>query len=519
MRLRNAAVAAVLAGGSLAGAAAAMAPAVAAVHPAVTSAVTVTTIDRAGKRVSTQVQLQSLKTGTVYNLTSGKAGRVPDGTYNVGAVIQESGNSSASTFVDRELTVSRPGSVTLDARPGRLVRFAVNDPKAVTNQVWLVAASPATGFAYAGGGGPATYVVPGNLPPGWNFYVQANLSSVTPSGSPVAYSLIRIIKGRVPSAPAWYTSTGKLATVHITVRRLNPGDAEFVGLMPMVSGPNSFPFPLGIPGTGYYGPTPYTVQFRLTPGYAWQQSGPYGETLLNNLPVWGAHQYYETFGAATFSPNWAAEQAVEVDGNKLFFGTSNGQWLFEDPAVAGVLDGNSYGLPSVETAALYQGGKLVASADDGGTVTIPAATKWYREVVVAQPESGDPMFGQVTLDYTFPAAAQPDQGTYSPDYVTPVIRPSGLNADNAARPGGKTPVPIWLARPSAPADWVRSVQVWASDNGGKTWAALPASHRGGTWTVTVTNPKTAGYVSLRVRAALGNGVTTEVTVINAYAVG
>jgi hypothetical protein len=50
------------------------------------------------------------------------------------------------------------------------------------------------------------------------------------------------------------------------------------------------------------------------------------------------------------------------------------------------------------------------------------------------------------------------------------------------------------------------------------WAALKVSHRGGTLTVTITNPKQAGYVSLRVRAALGNGVSTEVTVVNAYAI-
>jgi hypothetical protein len=374
MRLRNAAVAAVLAGGSLAGTAVAISPAAAAVHPAVTPTVTVTTIDRAGKHVSTQVRLQNLKTGTVYNLTSGKGRRVPDGTYNVGAEIETPGNPSSQTLVDRPLTVSRPGSMTLDARQGRLVRLTVNDPRAITNDVFLTAYSPVTGFEYSGGGGAATYVVPGKLASGWKFDVLADLSSATASGWPVEYGLIRVVKGDIPASPAWFSNTSKLTTLNAAVRRLNPGDTGVVSLTPEISAPTDSYYPL-MPPTLYDGPAPYTVQFRLTPGYAWQQSGPYGEELLNNAPVWGAHQYDETFGAATFSPNWAAEQAVEVFGNTLYAGAYSGQWMLSDPA-----------------------------------------------------------FG------------------------------------------------------------------------------------GGTLTVTITNPKKAGYVSLRVRAALANGVSTEVTVINAYAI-
>jgi hypothetical protein len=518
MRLRNAAVAAVLAGASLAGVAAAVAPAVAGVPAVVRQAVTVTTIDRAGKQVPTQVQLQNLTTGTTYNLTSGKASRVPDGTYNVGADITTPGKTSSDTFADRQITVSKPVAVRFDARQGHLVRFTVNDPRATTNGMRLVFASPFALYGgYVGSGGAATYVVPGKLPPGWNFYVMANLSSVTATRSPVEYALIRVVKGRIPSAPAWYSSTAKLATVHVTMRRLNPGDSAFVELMP--SGPSDGTyFPLGLASTAFYGPTPYTVQFRLTAGYSWQQQGSYGEELLDNLPVWGAHQYYETFGAATFSPGWGAEVQVSVYGNTLTFGTFASQWMLVDPAAAAEGDTNSSGIPASETAALYHGSKLIGSSADGtGTATIPAATRWYREHVVAQPESGS-MFGTVTLDYSFPAAAQPAHTFYSPDEVVPVIRPSGLNADNAARPGTKTTVPIWLTPNPATGSRVHSFQVWASGNSGKTWLALRPTDRNGRWTVVVTNPKKAGYVSLRVRVSLDSGITTMVTIRNAYAI-
>jgi hypothetical protein len=517
MRLHSAAVAAVLIGGSLAGITTASATASAVVR-AVRHSVTVTTIDRAGEKVSAPVELLNLKTGTTYNLTSGKASRVPDGRYNVGAQIETPANPPSSTLADREITVSRSATVTLDARRGRLVRFAVNDRRATTSQVFVMAGSPVTGFEYGGEGGAATYVIPGKLPSRWNFYVMADLSSATASGAPVQYGLIRVIKGAVPAAPRWDSSISKLATLRASVRRLSPGDIASIQLTPDISGPSRLPFPIWSASLAYGGQAPYTAQFRLTPGYAWRQSRPYGEAAVNNVPVWRARQYSETFGAATFSPDWEAEQDVSVEGNRLFAGTPDGTELLVDPAFT-AFTGDSPGLPASYTAALYQGRKLIARGGGAGIrARIPAATKWYREDVVARPDSGQ-MFGQVTLDYTFQAAAQPDYGSYYPDYVVPTIKPSGLNADNAARAGTRTAVPIRLTYAAADHSVVvHGVQAWASGNGGKAWIRLKVRHIHGKWTVTVTNPSKTGYVSLRVRAALSNGVTTQVTVVNAYAV-
>jgi hypothetical protein len=435
------------------------------------------------------------------------------------AEIDTAGSTLTETMVDREITVSKAETLTFDARPGRLVSLTVNDPHAVTSEVVVAVGSPATGsFQYAASNGAATYVVPGTLPSGWEFYAMADMSSVTASGSPVEYGLIKVVKGAIPASPAWSSSISGLATLHATVRRLNPGDTESLGLTPEVAGPYDLYYP-SLTSIWYDGATPYAVQFRLTPGYAWQQQGPYGDAVMNNAPVWGAHQYYETFGAATFSPDWQVMGGgVQVSGNTLYAGTSNGNDLLVDPAFAS-FTGDSSGLPASATATLYQGTKLIATGGaNGASATIPPTTKWYREHVVAQPASGL-MFRQVTLDYTFQAAAQPNYGGFSPNYVVPTIKPSGLDLENAAKPGTKTTVPISLTDYAYPFSiGVHSVQVWASGNGGKTWAALNVSHSGGTWTVTVTNPATVGYVSLRVRAALSDGTTTEVTVINAYAI-
>jgi len=468
--------------------------------------------------VSTAVQLQNMRTGTVYNLTSGKASSVPDGRYNVGTDIVTPGSSPSDTMVDRAITVSRPVAITLDARQGRRVRFTVSDPRARSSFVFLAAGSPATGLEYAGGGGEVmtSYVVPTKLPSGWNFYAWAGLASETRSGSPVVYGLIRVIKGRIPSATTWSASVSKLTDLHVSVRRLSPGQAADVQLAPDVSGPDKLPFPIWSAKAEYGGPAPYTVDFRLTPGYAWQQTGPYGEAVLNNPPIWRARRYTETFGAVTFSPDWEAEQDVGVIGNTLYSGTLDGDFLIEDPAYTS-FTGDSAGLPASELTELYLGSKLIARGrNNEPRARISAATRWYREQVVARPTSGQ-MFARVTLDYRFQAAAQPNDLSYSPDYIVPTIRPAGLNADNAARPGGKTTVPIRLTD-SAPGQSVRSVQVWASGNGGKSWSSLTVRHARGRWTVTVSNPRKTGYMSLRVSAVLSSGVSTEVTVINAYGV-
>jgi hypothetical protein len=78
-------------------------------------------------------------------------------------------------------------------------------------------------------------------------------------------------------------------------------------------------------------------------------------------------------------------------------------------------------------------------------------------------------------------------------------------------------VPIWFSDLAGNIA-VHAVRAWASGNGGKTWKALAVRAAGGRWTVTVTNPAAAGYVSLRVQGTDSSGATVAVTAINAYAV-
>ncbi|WP_433519474.1 hypothetical protein ACQP2T_30390 [Nonomuraea sp. CA-143628] len=58
-----------------------------------------------------------------------------------------------------------------------------------------------------------------------------------------------------------------------------------------------------------------------------------------------------------------------------------------------------------------------------------------------------------------------------------------------------------------------------SSDDGANWLALPSVPTGSGWTAAVPNPRTAGFVSLRVTASDTSGTSVKQTVIRAYAVG
>jgi hypothetical protein len=99
----------------------------------------------------------------------------------------------------------------------------------------------------------------------------------------------------------------------------------------------------------------------------------------------------------------------------------------------------------------------------------------------------------------------------------PRLVPVGLNWDNAEPRSTNSTVKISFAALKGTIA-AHNVKAWASTNGGKTWTALHPAADGTGWDVVVSNPATAGYVSLRVQGTDAAGATASVTVVNAYAV-
>ncbi|MFC7591580.1 hypothetical protein ACFQYP_53705 [Nonomuraea antimicrobica] len=98
--------------------------------------------------------------------------------------------------------------------------------------------------------------------------------------------------------------------------------------------------------------------------------------------------------------------------------------------------------------------------------------------------------------------------------------PEGLDAYNRAKPGSSTRLPIWIERnPCAPAAGVRSIRLQMSVDDGTTWQNVPVRAKRDGWTAQVTNPRTAGFVSLRATSTDTAGNTVDQTIHRAYAVG
>jgi hypothetical protein len=64
----------------------------------------------------------------------------------------------------------------------------------------------------------------------------------------------------------------------------------------------------------------------------------------------------------------------------------------------------------------------------------------------------------------------------------------------------------------------KSVKVWASADGGKTWKALAVTRSGTAWKVSVRNPA-SGAVALRSEVTDSAGDSAVETVYRAYAIG
>lgn len=522
MRLRGAALAAVMLGSVLTGAAGAPASASAPASDSASDsdsagaaqnpAITIKAIDRKGNAVPVTASLQSpTATGVDDTLTSAQLTRVPPGTYNIAAWVYEP-DLTAMTLVDRELVIHGSMTVTFDARKGVPVRFIVNDPTATQETVFAEPYAPKGRQAFDGFTGlmvPPVYAVPGTMGPGYDLSLEADLVRHGVPPSQLEYVLLKQLKGTIPANLTFHVNKADLASDLVTVKAIDPGMPESITLQPIVDGN-----PLALPAIpeGQAGTPPFSVDFRLTPGYQWAAQTFSGTNDLDKLPVLGVHRYTQTFDTATFGPS--PQYGPSVAGKRLQAPAPSHGPLFVDPTQDLL---TSFGM-LVRTDSqtwLYQGSKLLASSVGGAvSAQISASPHWYTLRVRAR--RGDPgpvMWRLEALSFNFQARANGS----SPDTFWPRVIPAGLSLRNAARHGTKTSVRIFFSdlRGNLAA---HGVDVWASANGGKTWQALRASQNDQGWTAVVTNPGTPGFMSLRVQGTDPAGDTATVTTINAYAI-
>lgn len=487
------------------------------------SSLTVTTIDRAGKKVGTTLYLWDENTGTPYTFTSGKAHTLPKGTYDVAGSIPD-GGGSVNTLAARTLAVSGHTSLTLDARKGKAVKATVStlSNSAYSTEIDArVCAGGAVAEAEASGAPGTVFVVPNT----------ARTSSYGYLAEWAGGSKDYLVSGGsthgVPSNPGGSFAVSKLASVHLLVRSgdaLGNGlSATFQPLTPNGEGVNC-QTDLFVEGVG--GQAAFSKNVYLSPG-RWQgrtdgylSSGQVVGEMAASGSYSAGHSYGVSFGDAVFGPSG---QPPVVWDHQVTFGVDQ----IDDPQQPG----NS--APEKTQFVLTHSGRTVKKEtlqDWGGdgsgfAATIPASG-WYDLTVAAQryiPHVTLPSgILSKTVDLSFHFWANRDQQAVLPVFLTR-FEPSGLNGANQAKPRGTTPVALRFDRSdldrqdvSLPADAVKTAQVWTSTDG-KTWHAVTVHHSGSKWTLTVTDPA-SGAIDLRVKTTDAKGDSTTETINRAWTV-
>ncbi|MHB9860549.1 hypothetical protein [Streptomyces sp. YIM S03343] len=513
---------------------------VAALVPLVASAVSaqaasaslaVTTLGRHGGKVSTTVTVVAVPSGETYSVKSGKRISLPSGRYIAMADIHEDATDGPGTDTvgAQVVQVSGSKSVTLDARKGRAVKVSLDTPADVTGRPQISAQVCA-----------ATV---GNMPSafsagGWNeegaLYAIPNSSRLLQFGYMAQWSgndnyvAVKNTTG-IPAAPGGSFKRSGLATMRFSVRS-GPQMARQTETA-LQAHPKVDDCTTDLMAGVRNDDAPYSATVHVTPG-TWQPRvdtyASNGDDVGSGFPkartLKAGQSFTQSFGRAAWSP---LHYLPMVWQKSVSF---TGDALIGDPDVGGALGAD----PTKETVVLTKGSTTVkkqtltnwGTGDADFSARIRSAG-WYRLTVDAhryRPGITFPagmLSPRVTLDWYF--KADPAKSVVAPVFLTRFL-PTGLNSHNQAAPDRTTTVDVSAGRGSQGPDakftkvTAKSVRVWSSADGGKTWKAATVKHSGSTWQASVHNPA-SGAVALRSEVTDSAGDRSVETVYRAYTIG
>ncbi|MER5529346.1 hypothetical protein ABT075_32975 [Streptomyces sp. NPDC002677] len=497
---------------------------------AASASLAVTTLGRHGGKVSTTVTVVAVPSGHTYSVKSGKRISLPSGRYLAMTDIYESAKDGlgTDTIGAQVVQVSGSKSVTLDARKGKAVKVSLDTPADVTGPPRISAQVCA-----------ATV---GNMPSafsagGWNdegsLYAIPNSSKLLQFGylaqwsGDDSYVAVKNTTG-IPAAPGGSFTRSKLATVHFSVRsgtQMGRQTGTAVQAVPKVDDCTT-----DLKAEVRDDDAPYSATVHVTPG-TWQPrdyvSASDGEGVSGGFPkvrtLTAGQSVTQSFGRAV----WGPLHDLPLIGDKSV--TFHPDALIGDPDV-GVNSADT----TKETVVLSRGSTTVKKQTltnwGTGDAVFSAGARsagWYRLTVDAhryRPGITFPagmLSSRATLDWYF--KADPAKATVAPVFLTRFL-PTGLNTRNQAAPDSTTTVGVSAARGSQGTDLkftkvtAKSVRVWSSADGGKTWKAATVKHSGSTWQASVHNPA-SGAVTLRSEVTDSAGDRSVETVYRAYAIG
>ena len=496
---------------------------------AASASLAVTTLGRHGAKVSTTVTLVAVPSGQSYTVKSGKRINLPAGRYLAMTDIYESARDGlgTDTIGAQVVQVSGRKSATLDARKGKPVKVSLDTPADVTEAPHISAQVCA-----AVSNMPSAYSVGG-----WNdegaLYAIPNSSRLLQFGYMAqwsgndSYVAVKNTTG-IPTAPGGSFKRSKLATMRFSVR----GGTQMARQndTALQARPKTDDCTTDLMSEVRDDEAPYSATVHVTPG-TWQPRDDImadnGDDVGGGFPklrtLKAGQSVTQSFGRAVWSP---MHYLPLVDRRSVTFIP---EALIGDPDV-----GTSGADPTQETVVLSKGGttlkkKTLTNWGDGDAEFSAGihSAGWYRLTVDAHRHRPGITFpagilsSRATLDWYF--KADPAKPMVAPVFLTRFL-PAGLNSHNQAAPNSTTTVAVSAGRGSQGPDLkltkvtAKTVRVWSSVDGGRTWKAAAVRHTGSTWQATVNNPA-SGAVALRSEVTDSAGDHSVETVYRAYAIG
>jgi subtilisin family serine protease len=463
--------------------------------------------------------------------------RVPKGDYVFWAMAETPGAHDVTYFPEPRLRVDRNATIVLDSRDGHQVDLTVErrDATFIGGTLTMISrlpegsvqsVSPLSGAATPGG---KTFVRPSrsNRPPqDVAFAVKGDWAKRAGDGkfvnSPYVYHGAFYSRGKVPAQQTHHLRDADLATVHTHYRA--PAAGKGGETMASASLPDLTEFSTGIylavrvPST--------RTEYYTTGEHRWfntmlqypDESRKDGtvEALLTGVTdgLRAGRHVEQWWNRPVFSPAMAASASDRPAASR------RGDEF--DVAIGSVSDGSGHwGDSRTESASttLYRDGVKVGSiaAPTYGRFRVPAQAANYRltSEIRRLPGVSDLSTSQ-TVSWSFRSAHT------LPELATPlplmVIRPQPMLGDDDAAPAGWYTLPLTVQRQGGtdPAR-LTSLTVQVSYDDGATWRpALVVGPVGDHAIALLNQPRTGGYVSLKIAATDAGGNSVEQTVVQAY---
>ncbi|WP_405058412.1 S8 family serine peptidase [Kribbella sp. NBC_01505] len=449
--------------------------------------------------------------------------RLPRGRYVVDATITGDAEKQynlvwpmidlrQNTVLTADAKLAKPFGITVPKKDAKLTEMSVGYSMTSTGDVFerSTETSDLSKVFVASLGGPA---------PAKNLvsYVYSRWGVPGKDGqyidSPYAYNLMQGTRGRFQTGYQRIVDQKTLATVTSQYAADQPGGIATdlrLGGFPGMQTPGSI--------ISYYHRLPSKSVQYFDAGPLWtanigQNRIVKGE--LEPLAGWTSDTTYRS--GKSYQERWGAAVAgPALDGRSTRTGSSMHVELQPNsdqdghPGEAASWDGG---------LRLFRNGKLVASAeaDELDADKLPTAKSPYR-LEHTQKSAGVQLATELSNVWTFASAGTGMKTVPLPLWGTQ-FKP-GVDLNNSVQRTATTNLPFVVKyQPKAPVGRLKSVQVWISGDGGKTWTkATVVPKRHGNYLAVFKTPAKAKLISLKSVVTDRSGNTATQTVLNAYRV-